>query len=337
MAEIILGMGTTHGPLLATPPDAWDGRAEVDRKNPALAYRDGTYSFEELYETRKDKYFDEQNSPKVRTEYYNRCQTAMDGLGETAEAAKPDVMVIVGDDQHEWFLDAVQPSFAIYYNAEVTNYALDEETKDWHRAFGRGHSMGMNHPETDQIYPVADGLAVHMIEQTIIEDFDTSSSGAQPMGDKGPRNIGHAYGFIVRRILRDNPMPIVPVLINTYFPPNQPTAKRCYDYGKALGRAIKSWDTKARVAVSASGGMSHFVIDEALDKRLIDALLNRDKKALTSEPEYSFRSGNSEIKNWIIVAGICAETDMEMTLHDYVPCYRSEAGTGSGMAFATWS
>jgi hypothetical protein len=137
--------------------------------------------------------------------------------------------------------------------------------------------------------------------------------------------------------LRDKPMPIVPVLINTYFPPNQPTAKRCYDYGKALGRAIKSWDTKARVAVAASGGMSHFVIDEALDKRLIDALLNRDEAALTSEPEYSFRSGNSEIKNWIIVAGICAETDMEMTVHDYVPCYRSEAGTGSGMAFATWT
>ena len=83
--------------------------------------------------------------------------------------------------------------------------------------------------------------------------------------------------------------------------------------------------------------MSHFVIDEALDKRLINALKNRDVKAITTEPEFSFRSGNSEIKNWIIVAGICAETDMEMTVHDYVPCYRSEAGTGSGMAFATWS
>ena len=76
MAEIILGMGTTHGPLLATPPDAWDGRAEVDRKNIGLAYRDGTYSFEELFETRKDKYFDEQNSLSVRTENFNRCQVA---------------------------------------------------------------------------------------------------------------------------------------------------------------------------------------------------------------------------------------------------------------------
>ena len=90
MADIILGIGTTHGPLLATPPDAWDGRGEVDRKNPALAGRDGTYSFEELYEVRKDKYFDEQNSLAVRTENFNRCQTALDGLGRTAAAAKPD-------------------------------------------------------------------------------------------------------------------------------------------------------------------------------------------------------------------------------------------------------
>ena len=104
-----------------------------------------------------------------------------------------------------------------------------------------------------------------------------------------------------------------------------------------MGRAIKSWDFDARVTIFASGGMSHFVIDEALHRRLIEALQSGDKAALTSEPEFSFRSGNSEIKNWIIVAGICAETDMEMTVHDYVPCYRSEAGTGSGTAFATWS
>lgn len=337
MAEIILGLGTTHGPLLATPPEAWDGRAEVDRKNPALAYRDRTYNFEELLQARKDPYFEEQNRIEVRTEYFGRCQAALDQLGDIVEQTKPDVMVIVGDDQHEWFLGEIQPAFAIYHHTTVTNYALDEETKDWHRAaHGRGHSMMMNHPESDQSYPVAGELAVHLIERTTLDEFDTASSGAQPVGDQGPRNLGHAYGFIVRRILGDKPMPIVPILINTYFLPNQPTAKRCYDYGRALGRAIKSWDKKARVAVCASGGMSHFVIDEELDRRLLGALENRDVKALTTEPEFSFRSGNSEIKNWIIVAGICAETEMRMDLLDYVPCYRSEAGTGSGMAFATW-
>jgi len=55
MAEIVFGFGTSHGPLLATPPHEWDLRANVDRKNKALAYRDGTFDFEQLYQLRKNE------------------------------------------------------------------------------------------------------------------------------------------------------------------------------------------------------------------------------------------------------------------------------------------
>jgi seryl-tRNA synthetase len=48
-------------------------------------------------------------------------------------------------------------------------------------------------------------------------------------------------------------------------------------------------------------------------------------------------SGNSEIKNWITLAGVMADADLPMDLLDYVPCYRTEAGTGCGMAFARWN
>jgi hypothetical protein len=88
--------------------------------------------------------------------------------------------------------------------------------------------------------------------------------------------------------------------------------------------------------VVASGGVSHFVIDEAFDRRVLNAMKQRDYKSLTEEPEFHFRSGTSETKNWFVVAGMLAETKLDMELLDYVPCYRSEAGTGSGMAFATW-
>jgi hypothetical protein len=62
----------------------------------------------------------------------------------------------------------------------------------------------------------------------------------------------------------------------------------------------------------------------------------RDTKALLGEPNAMFQSGTSEIKNWITVAGILSETKLRMNLLDYVPCYRSDAGTGNAMAFATW-
>ena len=70
---------------------------------------------------------------------------------------------------------------------------------------------------------------------------------------------------------------------------------------------------------------------------MLDALRDGDKDTLVDEPNIMFRSGSSETKNWITVAGILSQTSLEMDLLDYVPCYRSEAGTGSGMAFATWS
>ena len=78
------------------------------------------------------------------------------------------------------------------------------------------------------------------------------------------------------------------------------------------------------------------MVDEDFDRRLLGAMKTRNYKVLIGEPDIHFRSGTSETKNWLVVAGILAETNLEMDLLDYVPCYRSEAGTGSGMAFATW-
>jgi 3-O-methylgallate 3,4-dioxygenase len=157
-----------------------------------------------------------------------------------------------------------------------------------------------------------------------------------PEGPQGPRGIGHAVTFIYRRILKDKAIPLVPVLINTFFPPNQPTPKRCFELGQAIGRGIQKWDSDKRVLVVASGGLSHFVIDEAWDRKMLKAMQNRDYKTITSEPNIIFNSGTSETKNWIATLGVLSTTNYEMNLLDYVPCYRSEAGTGNAMAFATW-
>jgi len=104
-----------------------------------------------------------------------------------------------------------------------------------------------------------------------------------------------------------------------------------------LARAIESWDGDARVALIASGGLSHFVIDESVDETFIDAMRTRtiDKVAALGEP--IFQSGTSEIKNWVPVAGAMAELDFKLNIVDYVPCYRSPAGTGNAMGFVYWT
>jgi 3-O-methylgallate 3,4-dioxygenase len=89
------------------------------------------------------------------------------------------------------------------------------------------------------------------------------------------------------------------------------------------------------VGILASGGLSHFTIDEQLDRRVLEACRSADAAALASLPVSKLDSGSSEIRNWIVVAG--AAERLETAWQEYEPLYRTPAGTGCGMAFACWS
>jgi OH-DDVA oxygenase len=104
-----------------------------------------------------------------------------------------------------------------------------------------------------------------------------------------------------------------------------------------VGRALRAWDSDARIAIFGSGGMSHFVIDEAFDQKILQALAARDADTLTSIGENWFQSGTSELKNWIAAAGVLFETELSGGVVDYQPCYRSEAGTGTANGFVAWT
>ena len=155
-----------------------------------------------------------------------------------------------------------------------------------------------------------------------------------PSGPRGT-GIGHAVGFIYRRILKDKPIPLVPVLLNTYYPPNQAKPGRCYKFGRSIGRAIRAWDGGKRVAVRTSGGLSHFVVDEELDQMALEGMKDKNVAKLGALSRVKMNSGNSEIRNWIVVTGATEQFDMDLV--DYVPCYRSPAGTGCAMGFAEWT
>jgi hypothetical protein len=259
-------------------------------------------------------------------------------LADKIEKVAPDIVVVVGDDQHEWFFDDIQPTFSIFCADQLVNAAIDPEIFKT-KSPGIQLAMSASHPPEDQTYPVPADLASAIIDQAINDEFDISVSAKQRSDTRGVIGVGHAVGFIYRRILKDRPIPVVPILLNTYFPPNRPTAKRCYQFGQSIGRAIVGWNganASKRVAICASGGISHFVIDEDFDTRMLTSIKNQDTATIFAEPENMFRSGTSETKNWITVAGILSQTNLQMNLIDYVPSCRSEGGTGCGMAFATW-
>ena len=334
MAEIVLGMGTSHGPLLATPPQEWDLRGAVDRRNSELAWGDRTCDFETLLKARGAA-FAPFNAPDVRAERFARCQRGLDNLGLAFEAAAPDALLIVGDDHHEWFTQEIQPAFSIFHGASVLNRALTEEEMRRQESLGLFYAAQIYYPERDETYECPSALATHLVQAAVAADFDVTSCAQQPADAGVPRRLGHSFGFIYRRILTRRP-PLIPVMVNTYYPPNQPSPRRCFEFGRALGRAIAAWPGRERIAIAASGGLTHFVVDEEMDARLLDAMVTKNYERLVSEPDIHFRSGTSEIKNWIVVAGIMAETGLSMSVLDYAACYRTEAGTGSGMGFAVW-
>ena len=170
---------------------------------------------------------------------------------------------------------------------------------------------------------------MHLIKSLNAGGFDISS--ANKVRDEGE---GHAVAFVHNRVMDSKPVPVVPLFLNTYYPPNQPTPARCYALGQAIKTAVAMIPGNPRIGVAASGGLSHFTVDEELDCAVLDALKAKDSATLTGLPTAKLDGGSSEIRNWICAAG--ALEHLSCGWSDYIPGYRSPAGTGTGIAFATW-
>jgi 3-O-methylgallate 3,4-dioxygenase len=325
MAHIVLGLGTSHSPQLSTTPDIWPLHAERDQRNPDLRTPDGQVrSYDELM-AQASPVLQKEVTPETWQARYQACQQGIARVRELLAEASPDVLVMIGDDQQELFHDDNMPAVLVYWGETIRSVPR----------YGQRPSPALQaaawaYGETVRDYPVAADMAGHLITSLIDQEFDVAHSRGLPP----KQGMGHAFSFIYGRIMPDRVIPTIPIMLNTYYAPNQPTPKRCYTLGQAIRRAIESWPEASRVAVIASGGLSHFVIDEELDHLTLTAMQNKDAATLTHLPRARLNSGNSEIRNWIATAGAVEHLDMDLI--DYVPCYRSPAGTGCAMGFAQW-
>ena len=336
MAEIVLGMWTTHGPTLNTTPDQWVNRlpADLSRKH---WFKGELFAFDELVERRKDEGLAEKCSVAERQRRYDACQTAIAALADTWAKVAPDACVILGNDQRELFLEDFQPAFLVYYGEKFYHQPLTQEQKAQLPPGIAEAEWGVR-PETYTEYDGVPDLAQVVFERGMEQGFDLAASNKWPVHD-GHHHVGapHAFGYVFRRVMKDNVIPTLPIITNTFYPPNQPTGRRCFALGRLIREAIGRWNPDARVAVVGSGGMSHFAIDEDLDRRVLDALESRDEVALSSIEQNLLTSGSSELRNWITAAGVLFDGDLKGDVVDYVPCYRSEAGTGTANGFVYWT
>jgi 3-O-methylgallate 3,4-dioxygenase len=329
MAEVVLGLASSHTPQLSTSADFWAQHAVRDQGNTRLLGSDGRFhTYDELLAAADPALADELAPPVWRSKF-DRSQAAIDLLARRLAAAGPDVVVIVGDDQHELFGAEGVPAIGLFTGETLWDLPPDAEHLAKIPPDIRAAGWAAHADEPDG-YPVAAGFGEHLAGVLTGREFDVTVMSAQPAG----RSLGHAFTFVRRRLGLPATVPIVPVLLNTYFPPNVPAPGRCWRLGQALGAGIESWAGDARVAVVASGGLSHFVVIEDLDRRVLAGLERGDPAVFERLPVPLLRSGTSEILNWITAGG--ALGGLAFDLVDYIPAFRSPAGTGVGMAFATW-
>ena len=329
MADIVAGIACSHTPQLSSGVEMWHDHARRDVRNPRLLGRDARYhTYDELLPDAPAG-IEAELDRGVWDAKYARCQDAIGGLARALSDARPDIAVIIGDDQRELFLDDGIPAFACFAGPRIIDRKPGPE--EFARIpQGIQAAYWAVHQDAPGTHHVRADLGLHLAEHLALADFDITLLTEQPRG----RTLGHAFTFPRYRLGLDPAVPIVPVFVNTYYQPNVPSAARAYALGREVARAIESWPQTHRIAVIATGGLSHFVVDESLDRGILDGIAQRDAWILRAAPRAALRSGNSEILNWIVAAG--ALERLRATIVDYVPGYRTLAGTGAGMAFARW-
>ncbi len=318
MASIVLGIGSSHGPSIQTDPGGWPRLGDADTRDPRFDYQ------RLLASAPPD--IAEQITPEKQRERHAAAHAAIGKLREALADANPDAVIVVSNPHRVW-PDETRAVFAAMRSASLPVAGRSPFDPDARFRTNEERAAPDVSPRAGQ-----PELAEHLIAALNEDGFDVGCAD----GSREGQALDDAFAYAYHYLLPDDAPPVVPFMVSRYLP-YQATAARCYALGQGLRRAVESWEADARVALVASGGLSHQVIDEALDRGVIAALESGDAPALGAleRERLNAAPGTPEILNWVTLAGAMAPT--RMTLLDYLPCYRSLAGTGHGLTFGAWT
>ena len=223
----------------------------------------------------------------------------MRALGKLLDETRPDVVIFLGSDHLETFSMSCIPSFAIVAgNRAIATFA------------GRDYDRPIHRP-----------MAEDLLEKLVQNEFDVAYSE--------DAILGHTFAVPFEFVLENRDIPIVPFFTNVYLPP-LPSPRRCAALGRAVAQIVAS--RPERVAILASGGMSHFpgtwkyphpefdfdrwLIAE-LESGRTDALLDLTAQQLDEV-------GNTELLTWSIMLGAIGNQPGELI--QYTPTWHHGHG-----------
>jgi hypothetical protein len=224
----------------------------------------------------------------------------------------PDVIILVYNDHASAFSLELIPTFAIGCAAEFK--PADE---GWG---ARPVPVVQGHPE----------LAWHMAQSLILDEFDMTIVNNMDVDHGLTVPLSLMYGQPAAW-----PCPVIPFAVNVVqYPP--PTGHRCYMLGKAIRRAVESFDRPLRVAIFGTGGMSHQLqgpraglINKEFDNRFLDLLVHDPETAVRiPHIEYVREAGSEgiELVMWLIMRGALADDAKEVYRFYHVPASNTAVG-----------
>ena len=237
MAQIVFGAGTSHTPYLLASDETLKRFEETDSINKHRDKEGRQVTYGELLE-KADPKLASMVAPEHLVARQNVARAAVKKLRDTVANAKLDALIVLGDDQNESYKDDCHPAFAIYFGDTILNDNKQHNTYSHLPEWYIKNRAAFFEPEKPRLYPVHSRLALHLIENLMDNSFDITASKCLP-GEEGE---GHAIAYIHRHAMDSaNPVPVVPVFLNTYYPPNQPRPARCYELGQAIRKAVEKF------------------------------------------------------------------------------------------------
>jgi 3-O-methylgallate 3,4-dioxygenase len=353
MASIVGAFASSHTPLMSLPGQDWAKRAEDDKRNRELIRpSDGAHvTYDELLASADPAIANNELGEDVFCRKFAAIQQNLDALQCAFVQTDPDVVVLFGDDQDEMLFEDNYPMISVYWGELLTHYPRSQSLRPGASEAIRIAAAVYGTEVID--YPIETALGRHLVSELAEHDFDVASSRYMKPeygGCIGPgtwyldfkrtteprrQGMAHAFAFPVCRWFGGKQPPMVPITINTCYPPHWISPRRAFALGRAVRDAIINWDSDARVAIVTSGGLSHFTVDEEIDHLALKGLTTADADILSTLPRHKLQSATTEILNWVAAAGAMGETPMD--LMTYQPAYRSPAGTGCGCAVGRWT
>ena len=249
---------------------------------------------------------------KTEEDYWRPVFAGYEPSRKWLEELKPDVAIVVYNDHATAFSLELIPTFALGCAAE-----FQPADEGWG---ARPVPVVKGHPE----------LAWHIAQSVILDEFDLTIVNQMEVDHGLTVPLSLAFGQP-----EEWPCPVIPLAVNVVqFPP--PTGNRCFNLGRAIRKAIESFDKDLRVVIFGTGGMSHQLqaeraglINAEFDTSFLNDLVGDPQRAAAiPHVDYLREAGSEgiELVMWLVMRGALADDVVEIHRHYHVPASNTAVG-----------